>query len=256
MFIPDYDTFGMYERLDLRLPTNLMQRIALWRVKHAMRYQYSETDALRALRPMRVLNQYARSAHGDYRWLIYSLKADLLKTLDAYGYIGEVDAEQQILKCHSCTRGIWEYGTNHEEICFKCNGTGIYKRVLLYKFTVNVRGEEFEFHQPSELVRFGVTVKPEWQDRPLDELPRYRESKTATRVHLSTWQLHSNLITIAYFVASKMMFEGLNLSDWRAALVHDAKEICNHAYRRVRHLALDVRYWMERRGWIEPEFPF
>lgn len=227
MRIWDYDTFGMYARLNLRLPTNVLQRFYLWRAKHYFETHTPYQNSLLAMRSMQLLNQHARHRQGDFSDTIYSVKKQFIRTcfLSANdSYKAMVTVQQQILKCKSCHRGIWAYRTNHEDWCYRCKGTGIYKRIRLYHFLFhfNDKAHSFSFHQPDNLAEWAeMYVDEQCKNVPIEELPKYMDDTNAKTVWLSNRELQKHLMIVARYVQSHDMFEKVELSELRGAVRED-----------------------------------
>lgn len=254
MLIPDHDTFGMYTRLDLHTPTNLYQRYRRWRERRAAYNMPFQMYARRACTSMQILNQAARTMYGDYRQVIYWLKQDFLRAMHAHGYLQNVSAQQQILKCNTCDRGIWHRGFWNEDVCYKCGGTGVHKRVRLFLFAVSFGAftdfKTFEFHQPDALAQWAMPLLDTAEAAtPVEKLSRYKENRDAPRMHLSPRELQFHLLRVAVYVEHSSITLPFALSNWKRALAHDAMEIPNYVWRRAARKiwwSLQALYWRVR----------
>lgn len=118
-----------------------------------------------ALRAMLWLNRAAAvAADGSYRTKTYALKTDLLRYLYASGLVDAVTKQQQTQICWTC--GGDGDDPWYDDVCRKCNGTGIYRENILLKFRV-VGG--YVWHQPAPLVDWLNADKVEWDDQPTFE---------------------------------------------------------------------------------------
>jgi len=227
MMIPDHETFGMYlRRPDLVTPVNLMQRAMLWRERRIAKEQHTTVLLYHATLSMDVLNRWAKTSHGDLRRVAYALKTKFLHVLFLFGHMRVIEPEQQILKCHRCYKGIWEYNTDHAERCWKCNGTGIYKRILLWKFTVVIGGEIFEFHTPDSLVYWDMDEKRKVRGVELEDLPVYQDRRSA-RTNLNDRELHGHLLRVAVTIEKTMFTERVELNPLGRAVRWDVLQIAN-----------------------------
>ena len=251
MHIPDHETFGMYTRwLDLITPTAIVQRAILWDERRRVKRQSTTHILYAATRSMQDLNRWAKTSNGDLRRTAYWLKTDFLHVLYLFGHIREIEPEQQILKCHSCHKGIWEYGTDHADWCWNCLGTGVYRRILLWKFTVRIGGEVFEFHSPASLIKWDMDEAREVGGVELEELPVYEDRRNA-RTNLTHWQLQEHLLRVAVAIETLMFTERVELSPLGWALRHDCIAIANWLTRPAYRLYRD---WQDRR--ITRDLPF
>lgn len=83
---------------------------------------------------------------------IYILKNDLIRYLYQHGYCTEVTIQSQTFPCW----GTW--GSECDEDCQKCGGTGIFRTVELYAFRFLVDGVKYAWHQPAKLIDFEVDI--------------------------------------------------------------------------------------------------
>lgn len=101
------------------------------------------------------LNRYANNlGRGSKRRIIYALKNAYIRMLYEQGYCTQAVLETQKLECWH-TRA---YNDGWDDYCPKCDNTGIYAEYELYRFTFNVDGCWYSWHQPVDLVDFPVQL--------------------------------------------------------------------------------------------------
>jgi hypothetical protein len=207
----------------LRTPVNLMQRFALWRARRELKFQYARHVRLVA-RDLQVLNHWAFHAYHEQgaRFQVYRLKADFLQCLYINGFVDRIEPEQQIIKCNSCVGGVWHPGAWNEETCFRCNGTGIHKRILLYKFTVGAPCEDIVFHLPANHCAW-LAAEHQYQGE-TNDLPRYRRFDDPPRP-MTEWQFQKRLLRVAYLIECVRLFDNITFLSLRGALRHDERVI-------------------------------
>lgn len=83
---------------------------------------------------------------------IYRLKNLFVHHLYEAGYCNRVTEQYQKQECWSCYKG--EHWTG--DMCWKCDGNGVYSETYLYQFRFNVDGETYIWHQPESLVWWNV----------------------------------------------------------------------------------------------------
>lgn len=98
------------------------------------------------------LNHVARRKCNGARY-IYALKNLLVQHLYESGFCVAVDRQRQYARCWNCG-GSGEHWTGG--MCFKCDGTGIYRTHILYRFVFVVAGRRYVWHQPAALVKFAL----------------------------------------------------------------------------------------------------
>ncbi len=92
----------------------------------------------------------------------------------ANGFVTAVTQQTQTLYCYSCDKD----GINHwGDECSRCSGTHIYRQYQLYKFTLNVNGKRFAWHQPTKVFALPVVLTDdtvtefEFRPLPVDSCP-------------------------------------------------------------------------------------
>ena len=100
------------------------------------------------------LNRHARNARrsGNTR-AIYCLKTQLIQLLYESGLCRSVEHLRQDTMCWACMGDGVIFG---EEDCERCAGSGIYATHFLYKFTFDVDGSSYVWHQPAPFVTWPV----------------------------------------------------------------------------------------------------
>lgn len=224
---------------------------------------------LQAAESLRTLNAWARHQQdSSWRNDIYEMKSLFLQEMDAIGFLKSVGLVRQDIKCHSCVRG-WHIfyhadGTERDaEPCWHCGGTGVYKKVLLYAFTVKIDGKEFVWHQPADRAKW-VHVDRwypiEYDDAgnpcvDLDALPKFREPK-GDAPKLTAWEFQKHLMGLAVFVTRNIAFEELELDGLASTLRWDVSELKRRAGRWLDYRFGRLRSVLERIGLIEETYPF
>lgn len=117
-----------------------------------------------AVEAMIALNIFARMSNDrDKKEWIYELKNALVRSLYERGHCINGSKVIQRLRCW----GTWNYDC--DQLCQKCGGTGIYREIVLYRFTFDVGGRRITWHQPQDLVTWPVEkARPlfgEYKDR-------------------------------------------------------------------------------------------
>lgn len=107
------------------------------------------------------LNRYAQQVERHNASPIYNLKNRFVRMLYEFGYCRSVTQQKQILECWACegTGRNDPWDTSVQPSCWKCGGTGVYRVVTLYRFTFDVRGMRWTWHQPCDLVGWPVDVR-------------------------------------------------------------------------------------------------
>lgn len=155
--------------MTIRLPIE----IRLWRAQHA-RYQ-SAARTLSKLEPeeragcvARALWQANRQAYSsttmetDKRAEIYLCKALLIELFYRQGRASTVECHKQFHYCYVCREG----KTDDGDVCYQCNGTGIYDVSLLYCFYLNFEGDSYTYawHVPRWEILYDVITSNDWAD--------------------------------------------------------------------------------------------
>ena len=268
MRLSDYDSY--YGR-PFRLPTNIKQRVARKLAEREIGFKCDDRVTLLAAESLWTLNVWARNAQNSaWRDEIYQLKSDFLHAMYALGYLKPLSLCQQVIKCHSCERGIYRryYDSgdiSYEDTCWDCGGTGVYKRVLLYEFHVKIGDREFVWHQPYDRVYFDAPV-PDMYNMVRDadgnllidiaSLPKFKQPRSAP-IRLSDWQLQRHMLRLAVYVSRFSMFSELKLNDWRSAIRNDIREVvCRLEHGFLQTWKWRIRLALSRMGSVEEELPF
>ncbi|MBN1814728.1 MAG: hypothetical protein JXA14_23005 [Anaerolineae bacterium] len=132
-----------------------------WRFHyHRARRQLRKTNPdTVAAHAMFHLNHVARQeGRSPRRRYIYALKNRLLEHFCRAGFCTSVSLQVQTLYCHDCggTGNYYDHGD-----CWRCDGTGVYARHALYRFTFDVHGTRYTWHQPQRLVTWPVVLTDE-----------------------------------------------------------------------------------------------
>ncbi len=109
------------------------------------------------------LNRIAKNIDPDYAKRIYWFKNQLIKFWYMNGFCRKVSLDIQKLKCWRCD-GTGEHWMTGED-CWKCRGSGVFRTVYLYQFVFNFDGRRYIWHQPKDLVDWGVS----WEVGPLGD---------------------------------------------------------------------------------------
>lgn len=127
-----------------------------WQARHATVEQAAEA--------MFLLNRYAQGQYRDAQIAaIYSLKTALIVHLWSSDFsYGRVSKERQEMQCWRCMGSgrdpyWWIYteddqGNPETAECVKCGGGGIYRTHVLYKFTFQIGGKTYIWHQPRNVM--------------------------------------------------------------------------------------------------------
>lgn len=263
MRISSLDSY--YRDYAFKMPTLVRQFLAS---KLAER---ENADLLTVCESLQVLNQWARHQHdSSWRDDIYELKSLFLQEMFARGHLKPVEMVRQDIQCNTCERGVYrryydDGNISYEDLCWHCNGTGVYKRVLLYAFTVEVGDRKFVWHQVADKVKWNVPLRTDYameQDDNGDwhvdlmQLPKFKEPKGETP-KMTEWQLQRHLMRLAVFVTRYDWFEKLELDTLKHVLAWDVGE----AKRRLGRWLDDRIGWrivrmLRRAGLTKEELPF
>lgn len=117
-------------------------------------------DMVAVCESMLYLNSYAKTRMSHFKYPIYRIKNRVTRKLYRELVPTRVIREWQVLTCNRCN-GTGQYFSrwNDDDICRRCDGSGIYNRVELFRFVFNVNGQRFEWHQPAGTVDFPVFVE-------------------------------------------------------------------------------------------------
>lgn len=110
-------------------------------------------------------------SRSRYAAAVYALKNELIKWLYENGYCVHVTKERQTFECWDCG-GTGSDGWHDYDQCLKCDGTGIYREHVLYRFVFEYNGRRYIWHQPSGLVTWSVELSN-------DEIRPFQEPKSA-----------------------------------------------------------------------------
>lgn len=150
----------------------LRQWIKLWWRWKVLRRKTVNTSLHHMLRAMFWLNRNAQSRKGSaFSRKVYALKTDFLRWCWKMGIVDSVTKQEQILTCNFCG-GDGDDPYDWDEPCRKCDGTGVYRYVLLYKFRVG----RYVWHQPAPLADYLNPENVAW-DTKRDFVERERVAK-------------------------------------------------------------------------------
>lgn len=107
------------------------------------------------------LNRHARKT-WYYRDGIYGLKSLLIEHWYTSGQCVAAYQQRQNLICWDCG-GTGEDGWHDYDVCEKCNGTGVYRSHILYKFVFRFGGKFYNWHQPASIVDYPVRVANDYE---------------------------------------------------------------------------------------------
>lgn len=106
-------------------------------------------------RHARYANRYRDGAIEDTdEYTVYRLKNTLMGVFYAT-YPARASLERQEMRCCICGGTGWY---NEWDGCRSCGGSGIYKTTSLYKFTFDIAGRSYTWHQPVDLVNWPVDL--------------------------------------------------------------------------------------------------
>lgn len=116
----------------------------------------NDPDAI-AARCMWGLNRHARTGSGQR--IIYPLKSALIRTFFGRGLYKTVTIQKQALECWDCG-GTGDDGGGY---CYKCDSSGVYRTIYLYRFVFEISGRRYVWHQPVDLVNWlDLSEYPAW----------------------------------------------------------------------------------------------
>ena len=102
-----------------------------------------------ACEAMRELNRSAKVMWEEDRDYVYRIKQRFLEEMIEQ-IPCTITKHEQILPCHSCNRGIWtSWDGRRSDRCWRCGGSGVYARHMLYLFSATIAGRTFSWHQPA-----------------------------------------------------------------------------------------------------------
>lgn len=130
------------------------QWFKLWRRWQTLKHKTRDASLRHMLRAMFWLNRNAQHRKGTgFSRRVYALKTDFLRWCWQMGIVDNITKQEQVLTCNFCG-GDGDDPYDWDYPCRKCDGTGIYRHVLLYKFRIG----HYVWHQPAPLVEY---LKPE-----------------------------------------------------------------------------------------------
>lgn len=251
---------GYYSGWKFKTPTYILQFFA----------KKKNPSLLQAAESLRTLNSWARHQQdSSWRDDIYEMKSLFLQEMNALGFLKSVEMVRQDIKCNRCNKGVQtsyyaDGNVADQSACWHCNGTGVYKKVLLYAFTVKIDGKEFVWHQLADRAKWAHVDRwypIEYDDAgnpcvDLDALPKFREPK-GDAPKLSAWQFQKHLMTLAVFVTRNIAFEKLELDGLASTLRWDVSELKRRAGRWLDdRVGWRVIQALKRAGLIEDSLPF
>jgi len=154
------------------------------------------------------LNHKVRMTDRNVKTSIYDLKSLVIRDFYLRGYCVSVTKHLQTLPCwHS-----WEYNEGWEDICAKCQGSGIYAQHELYQFVFDIKGRTYVWHQPVSLVNFLV-------DLTNPEITEYQPGKRAANNMTGTeWVILYQAVLYQYLRLSGIQVDELpKLPSWQMA---------------------------------------
>jgi hypothetical protein len=98
------------------------------------------------------LNRLAKNGTGKVE--IYQMKSHLIRHFYKKGFCIRAEKSIQELECWHTMR----YLSGVDEVCPKCDNTGIFARHELFQFTFLVDGLRYAWHQPMRLVDWPVEL--------------------------------------------------------------------------------------------------
>lgn len=111
----------------------------------------AEGGVLAACEAMKRLNRAAKHTDDADRDEIYALKRRFIGEL-LERFPCEITAHEQALKCRGCAgTGTWVSDSGrYSDACYRCDGTGVYRRHVLLLFTFTICQRVYHWHQPAE----------------------------------------------------------------------------------------------------------
>lgn len=132
--------------------------------------QQTRQSAVRsAAQAMFSLNRAVRSLTGREKERVYALKARFIQRLYEQGYCVACIRETQVIDCTVCGgSGVIKRYSRYVGDCADCGGTGTYKKVKLYRFTFEIQGRAYVWHQPEDQLAFEPEPTSS-QERPYED---------------------------------------------------------------------------------------
>lgn len=121
-------------------------------------------DSLSLLKVCQAMCNLNRLARGsEDKETIYRYKARLIYWLHEHRYCSvSIRRQDQVLECWHTP----DYNTGWTDHCSKCGGSGIYKRIPMFRFRFYIESETFTWHQPANLINWEVQETgeplPDW----------------------------------------------------------------------------------------------
>lgn len=181
----------------------------------------------------------SRSEHAQ---VVYGFKNELIKWLYQNGYCVHVSKERQTFECWNCD-GTGSDGWNDYEYCDKCDGTGIYREHILYRFVFEYNGRRYIWHQPSSLVTWDVEVSD-------NEIRKFQESSNPIS-HTLTNMFHNHYIGVVHAflrlngVPAKSLPTGFTL--WMAIKAEWMDTHQYYVWRRFKRRVIDFKWGIDER---------
>jgi hypothetical protein len=152
------------------------------------------------------LNRDTHGIDGYYRRpYIYALKSRLIEHLYRCGFCTSAALQVQDAVCWRCNgSGVEPYGMllDDDEPCEKCGGSGIYARHELYRFSFDVAGQRYTWHQPRALVAWPVQLTD-------DQVGQYEDDRRGERVTLTREQRELYYVTLYEYLRRRGLLAGL-----------------------------------------------
>lgn len=136
------------------VPLRIYARTQLLRRQARAWLRGGDDPAALAARCMFHLNRQVRDG-AITGGLVYDLKNHLVRELCRAGYCRAASIQIQTMECWGCG-GTGEHWSG--QVCYKCDGTGVYRQHRLYRFVFVVAGRHYVWHQPEGLVDWDVAL--------------------------------------------------------------------------------------------------